>query len=237
MLKEILEQKDYLKILKMNDGTVVTKDNWQDRKRKMLLTLETYSYGKTNNLPVKVRGDRLFCIENAFGGNAFYERISIITETKKGTFSFPAVILVPKKVNNPPVFLHIAFDYPPHNLIPAEEIIDAGYALVIVYFQDIVNDRHFGDFSDGLAKYFGTDNPRNPDEWGKIGMWAYGISRVVDYLVLERNDIDTDKIALIGHSRLGKTALWCAAQDTRIAAVISNNSGYGGAASSKFATT
>jgi pimeloyl-ACP methyl ester carboxylesterase len=64
-------------------------------------------------------------------------------------------------------------------------------------------------------------------------MWAYGASRVLDYMKQYRTDVDTDKVAIIGHSRLGKTALWCGAQDERFAAVISNNSGYGGAASSK----
>ena len=55
----------------------------------------------------------------------------------------------------------------------------------------------------------------------------------MDYMVANRADIDTEHVIVIGHSRLGKTALWCAAQDERIAGVCSNNSGYGGAASSK----
>ena len=70
---------------------------------------------------------------------------------------------------------------------------------------------------------------------GKIGMWAYGASRVLDY-VLTHDDLDSVHTAVIGHSRLGKTALWAAAQDERFWCGISNNSGYGGAASSKHGT-
>jgi hypothetical protein len=63
-------------------------------------------------------------------------------------------------------------------------------------------------------------------------MWAYGASRFLDYL-LTREDLDAAHTAVVGHSRLGKTALWCGAQDERFFMTISNDSGYAGAATSK----
>ncbi len=233
MQKDILSKRNYLPIMKMADGTAVTYDNWQARRREMRELLEKYSYGRTPDVAVTVKGvlkkqGRYHC-----AGKCTEELMELIYETVYGEGRFPIQIFTPVACDHSPILLHIGFGLAPHMYIPVEEIIDSGYALVVVDYRDMVNDNLHGDFSDGIASHFQMTQNRATDEWGKIGMWAWGASRVLDYLIAQRQDLDTKRVAVIGHSRLGKTALWCAAQDERFAAVISNNSGYGGAASSK----
>jgi len=234
MIDEILKDKEYLPILKMNDGSDVTKEKWNARRKELLEMLQTYSYGITPPPPLKVWGQVISRNGSAYAGKVLEQQIQIFFETENGVCSFPISLYIPKSLKKPPVFLHLAFRHVPDRYIPVEEITDAGYALAVVCYQDMVNDRLYGDFSDGFAVHFKTDIHREDDEWGKIGMWAYGASRVLDYLIEYRKDnLDISRVVVIGHSRLGKTALWAGAQDERFWCVIANNSGYGGAASSK----
>ena len=114
-----------------------------------------------------------------------------------------------------------------------DKILERGYGLATFCHQDLAPDT-FNGFRNGVPSLFytpGMANP-NPNDWGGISFWAWQMSRVMDYLCTDK-DIDSHNIIAIGHSRLGKAALWAAAQDQRFAIAISNNSGCGGAAISR----
>jgi hypothetical protein len=113
-----------------------------------------------------------------------------------------------------------------------EQAVARGYAIATCYAGDIDPDRN--DFTDGVHPHFrvGERRERGAHDWGTIAAWAWGLHRCVDYLVTD-DDIDAKRIAVMGHSRLGKTALLAGAFDERIALVIPHQAGCGGSAPSR----
>jgi acetyl esterase/lipase len=158
-------------------------------------------------------------------------------------FSFPFLLFQPPGSGPfPSIVLIHNREYPdvtralqsPTGFLPVEMLIERGFAVAVFHTSQVEPDRADAA-GDGIREAcrlrFGDDRTR-PDYWGCLTAWAWGASRVAEYLA-SQPEFDPEKIAVIGHSRGGKTALWAAAGDQRFAAAISNESGCAGAALSR----
>lgn len=166
-------------------------------------------------------------------GNASLKKVQLSGKLSNGNeYSFPVYVSVPTgdKGRKYPFFVMINFRPDvPDRYLPIEEIIDNGFAVLSFDYNDVTKDN--GDFSDGIAKAFFPDGRKNKNDAGKIMMWAWAAMRVMDYAHAALSDVlDLENAGVVGHSRLGKTALVTAAFDERFRFCFSNNSGCGGAA-------
>lgn len=243
-------------LMVMKDGTPVTGENWEQRRKELLDIIMAYSFGYTPAAPAKVDAEILYDsrsllyagVVKSYAGKAYFQRIMLSFDGPYGRYSFPIQFVRPLYVEKPPVIINLVFNpslrtlpvesHVDNNYAPVEEIIDNGFAYVMINYNDIIDDKTQGDYEtafvkNGMGSVFCKGTERGIDEWGKVGMWAYGASRVVDYL-MTRDDVDHDCISVAGNSRLGKTALWCGAQDERIFCSMVNCSGFGGAGLMKF---
>lgn len=233
MLNQELKNLNLPDPLRMNDGTYCdTTEKWEKRREEIIELFEKEVFGKTPKKPENVKYEIISTYEKAVAGFATYNRIKISFNTEKGEFSYEADLYLPNNVINVPlaIFLHFG-DGPTCRVFPIEDLINANIAILAIRYEEIMVDKN--DFSKGLAGMFLDDiNNRKSHEWGAIGCWAYAVSCAVT-VALTIDCIDSAKIALIGHSRLGKTSLWCAVQDTRISLAVINNSGNTGASLSR----
>lgn len=162
------------------------------------------------------------------GGSADYFSVTVTVRTARGSHSFPFSCVIPVQGRPCPAFLHVNFrDAVPDSYMPSEEISDHGFACFSFCYQDVTRDN--ADFTDGLAGLIYPDGRRGPSDPGKISIWAWAAMRVMDYMAT-LDCIDHKNVGIVGHSRLGKTALWTAANDERFSFCFANESGCGGAA-------
>ncbi len=218
---------------------ITTAEQWMKEQRPRVLELfQTNVYGRTplgrpEKLKFEVREDTA----STFGGKARRKLVRISYVGPGGEGHVDATIYYPTA--GAPVGCFVLIDNRTREIIdqaetkptefwPVERIVARGYATAAFHYSDTAADRTADNFQSGVFPIFGPW-PRQPDSWGALGAWAWGASRVVDFLVTEPG-LDGKPIAVAGHSRGGKAALWCGAQDTRIALTISNDSGQGGAA-------
>jgi hypothetical protein len=229
------------------DGSrVTTSGQWEATRRPETLELfRKFVYGRS---PVEVPKMTFAVVSTdakALDGHATLKRVRITSADAQGkSFAFEAAVLAPNGQAHPvPAFLLInnrtlASADPSRaqkdDFWPAEEIIARGYATAVFRTNDVDPDKDGPEArAAGVRGVWPAGGGTiGQDAWGTIGAWAWGASRVLDYLQTD-SAIDGSRVAVIGHSRGGKTALWAAAQDQRFALAIANCSGRGGASLSR----
>jgi hypothetical protein len=228
MLNERLKALHLPKLLEFTDGSPVTNaSDWRIRRKEILDLLCREEYGRRPADPTKVSAEIRKTSDIAYAGKVLEQDILLTAEIENKEFSFPFKLFVPKFVDNPMVIVYIAFrPNTPDRYLPVEEITDEGFAAAVFCYNDVAADQE-DNFTGGLAGVLKKDGERAADDTGKIMMWAWAASRIVDYLQT-REDLDLKNIAVMGHSRLGKTALVAAAYDERFAFSFPNNSGCSG---------
>jgi len=204
---------------------------WTRKRRPELLRLfETHVYGRTPSGGPRPRFVIGKIDPSALGGRATRKEVAITFGKGAAARRLDLLLHLPNAAKAPaPVFLGLNFQRNDAVKWPVETIVERGYGVASAYYGDLFPDRADGA-SESVLTLFPAE--RGPEAWGAIGVWAWAMSRALDYLETDRA-VDAKRVALIGHSRIGKAALWAGAQDTRFALVISNESGCGGAALSK----
>lgn len=224
-IQEKLRERNLPNPLSDNGKIITSREEWEERRKSLQNMICQEMYGYIPFRPFETLGEIVKHEENAFGGKAIIDTISLRVVTKKGVAVFLFDLAVPKRetqMGKYPAFIHLTFQ-PTDPMV--EEIIDQGYACASVYYQNIMPDRPEAEL-EGVG---GISEVIPEIGWGKVCMWAFGISRIMDYLEI-RNDILRDKVAIVGHSRLGKVTLLCGALDNRYSLIVSAGSGAGGAA-------
>ncbi len=222
---------------------ITTVAEWTQFRREELLNLFCeYVYGVRDieapeNLKFTIvketmeYGMRVKYIEGGFDDFKFPFRVYL---PAKQTAAVPAFIYVMhENMENHLIFdekgnMHTGKDY--NSCLPLKDITDNGFAIAVMPTRALNYDWNSrSNFKKGIFKHVKPLKGRNKNSWGSISAWAWGVSRVVDYLETD-NDINRQELCATGHSRSGKAALWAAATDQRIRLVNPNNSGCLGAA-------
>ena len=233
-------------LLRFADGSAVkSAQDWARRRAQIVRLYETEIYGR---IPAKAPAVTWQVTESdpaARDGAALRRRVVGAIGTGTGSQQIRLTVYTPAKAAGPvPVILLVNFGGGPTppaaaasgKPLPsgeppvADAILARGWGYATVGYQDIQPDRAntFSEGVIGLTLASGQQQPA-PDEWGTISAWSWGVSRILDYFEGDTL-VNSRQVALFGHSRLGKTALWASALDERIAAVYSSCSGEMGAA-------
>jgi hypothetical protein len=215
---------------------VKTVSMWESTRRPEILKLfEDNVYGQMPTDFDSIGFTSVNYSDHALDGRAKLKEIDIKVSRNNQSVTVHLILFIPTSTPKPGVFLLInnrgAENIDPtrktkSEFWPVEMVIDSGYAIAAFNVRDLAPDNKDSFAIAALRLY--PEQLTAPNGMRAIGAWAWGASRVMDYLVTDP-DVDSKKVAVVGHSRGGKTALWAAAQDQRFAMCISNCSGNTGA--------
>ena len=216
---------------------------WPARRAEILDLFRTNVYGRSPGKPEHIAFSVVEENLAAMDGAATLRRIAITSSQGSRSHRFELTLFLPNKRSGAaPVFLLIN-NRPPSNtdptrkeksgFWPAEQIIARGYGIAAFHYAELAPD-DAKTYRDGVIKFYddGAGAGSKPYTWGALAAWAWGASRAMDYFETDAR-VDKAHVAVVGHSRGGKAALWAGAEDDRFAMVISNESGEGGAALSR----
>jgi len=221
---------------------VKDKETWgRYRREEILMLLREYAFGiRDIERPEGLRFELI---------NEKIEYGMRVKELEGGfdSYSFPFRLYLPEKSNGKiPVIVYVAHENMERSFefdevgnmrsektesdLPLKYITDRGYGVAFMPAHGITPDWHFKtNFTQGVFSVVKSPGGRKDNSWATLSAWAWGVSRVVDYLETDE-DVDEKRIAVTGHSRSGKAALWAGAEDKRILLTIPNNTGCMGAA-------
>jgi hypothetical protein len=253
-LHSFSQQNNLPEILTLASGKkIASVKQWEKVRRPEIQSqVEFEMYGK---VPANLKIDEVVVLDQddqALNGKAIRKQVRLTFRGNQKELSVEMLMYLPKGLKSYPTFLgynfggnqtiysdtaiHIAKEWNgaarPRGVETVnwevEKLINAGCGVATMYYWDIAPDRE--DFSIGIYPLMYKEGQTQPasDEWGSLAAWAWGLSRALDYLKTDKQ-VDGNKVIVLGHSRLGKASLWAGALDQRFAAVISNNSGCGGA--------
>lgn len=234
---------------------------WFDKRRPEIVRLfEENQFGRSPGRPPAMTFEVFDKGTKAFDGKALRRQVTIYFSADKTGPKMDLLVYLPAEAKKPvPLLLNLGFSANSSTVddpgikpgevwgrdkkrVPATRglgrlnvlpLVERGLGVATVCYGDIDPD-FLGGVSLGVrASYLASGKTEpEPDEWGAIAAWAWGLSRALDYFETDKG-IDAKRVAIMGVSRLGKTVLWAGARDTRFAAVIASCSGEGGAALSR----
>lgn len=236
---------------------------WTKKRRPQIVSLfEEFQFGKTPEVHGNLKFNVFDKGTPVFDGKAIRKQVTVYLTEDTAEHKMDILIYLPAETKKPvPLFFNLSFT--PNATVVDDIGVKAGFmwnrdgkripvdrersfgrmdvnrflsqgiGFATVYYGDIEPDFAEG-IKYGIRGYYLKDGQEYPapDEWGAISAWAWGLSCAMDYFEKDAQ-IDDEKVALFGISRLGKTVLWAGARDSRFRMVIASCSGEGGAALSR----
>jgi hypothetical protein len=226
--------------LNLNGAAVRTREQWPVRRTEILELFRQHVYGRRPGAPARLRFEVVEHQPDAMREAATLRRVAVVSEHQGRQHRFELILFLPNArsgavptfllLNNRPISNTDPTRAERSPFWPAEEMVARGYGIAALQVGDLAPD-NAKQFTQGVIALFEGDatGSRAADAWAGLAAWGWGASRALDYFETDPR-VDARRVAVVGHSRGGKAALWAGAEDERFALVVSNDSGEGGAA-------